>query len=102
MVSKLHGGRESVLARRPRLGDSRRICVQQAPHVLEIAERGRDHQIVGGSSQDQQAGRFDVTVNVPERAVPERQVDRLEIDSRITAVGTRAVAVEGMNVRAPI
>ena len=102
MVSKLHGGRESVLARRPRLGDSRRICVQHAPHVLEVAERGRDHQIVGGPSQDQQAGRFDVAVNAPERAVPERQVDRLKIDGRITAVGTRAVAVKGMNVRAPI
>ena len=91
-----------MLARRSSLGDSRRICVQNAPHVLEVAERGRDHQIVGGTSQDQQAGRFDVAVNVPERAVPEHQVDRLKIDGGISAVGTRAVAMKGMNVGAPI
>ena len=61
-----------------------------------------DHQIVGGPSRQQQAGHLDVSANVPERAAPERGIEGLEVNGGIAEFITPAVAMEGMDISAPI
>ena len=101
-MPELHGGGERALAARPRLRDSGGIRVQKALHALEVAQSGRDHQVMGGSALEEQPGGLDVSANAPEPAGPQRQIDRLEVGGGIAVLGAGAGAVEGMDVGAPI
>ena len=92
----------AALAAGPRGRDLLGIFVQDAPHAFDVAKSSRDYQVVGRPALDEQSGGRDVTADTPERAVPERQVDRLEAGGGIAAVGAGTGTVLGMDVRAAI
>ncbi len=87
-----------MLAGRPRGGDSVNIVVEKLEDSLPVSERGRDHEVVGRPSLDQQPRGLQVPANPPERSIPERQVDRLEIGGGVALLRARAGAVQRVDV----
>ena len=98
VVPGLHGRRQRPLAAGPLLANPAGILCEKRRHTTEVAEGRRNGKVRGGAAREQQPRRLDVAAAVPE----ERQIDGLEIRSRIAGIVTGACAVPRVNVGATV
>jgi hypothetical protein len=75
------------------------ILIEQSPQPIEIAERGSNRQVAGGSAFNEEACRLEIAFGRGGRIVPEdREVDGSHVPRTPSASRSAAGAVDRMDV----